>query len=65
MTQSSWGVIFDWDGVVIDSSDAHRQSWDLLAAEERRELPIGFFKKSFGMKNRTILRQRSWLKLRG
>ena len=55
MTQSSWGAIFDWDGVVIDSSDAHCQSWDLLAAEDQRPLPVGFFKKSFGMKNQKII----------
>ena len=55
MTHRRWGAIFDWDGVVIDSSAAHQKSWDLLAAAERRTLPIGFFKKSFGMKNQKII----------
>lgn len=55
MTQPSFGAIFDWDGVVVDSSEAHRQSWDLLAAEEQRRLPDGFFMKSFGMKNEKII----------
>ena len=27
-------AIFDWDGVVVDSSDAHEQAWARLAAAE-------------------------------
>ena len=33
---AGFGVIFDWDGVVIDSSRAHERSWELLAEEVRR-----------------------------
>ena len=27
---SDWGAIFDWDGVIIDSSRQHLKSWELL-----------------------------------
>ncbi|MCB1121472.1 MAG: HAD family phosphatase [Verrucomicrobiae bacterium] len=49
------GAIFDWDGVVIDSSRCHEKSWDLLAEEEGRILPEGHFKKGFGRKNQVII----------
>jgi HAD superfamily hydrolase (TIGR01509 family) len=51
-----FGAIFDWDGVIIDSSVYHKQSWELMAAEEGRPLPPDHFKKGFGMKNVTIIR---------
>lgn len=49
------GVIFDWDGVVVDSSAAHEESWNLLAKETGRILPEGHFKKGFGRKNAYII----------
>ncbi len=52
---NSWAAIFDWDGVIIDSSRQHERSWEMLAAEERRSLPVDHFKRSFGMKNETII----------
>ena len=52
---SLWGVIFDWDGVIIDSEPHHQQSWERLAAELGRPLPDGYFKKSFGMKSERII----------
>ncbi|HTB62866.1 MAG TPA: HAD family phosphatase [Opitutales bacterium] len=55
MNTSALGAIFDWDGVIIDSSSAHEQSWDLLAAEEQRPLPPGHFKAGFGRKNQFII----------
>lgn len=54
-TSSLRAVIFDWDGVVIDSEDFHRRSWDLLAEEESLEMPPGAFEASFGMRNQQIL----------
>jgi HAD superfamily hydrolase (TIGR01509 family) len=55
MNTTEIGAIFDWDGVIIDSSSAHEQSWDLLAAEEKRPLPPGHFKAGFGRKNQFII----------
>jgi HAD superfamily hydrolase (TIGR01509 family) len=50
-----WGAIFDWDGVIIDSSKCHEISWDRLADEEKRLLPEGHFKAGFGRKNEHII----------
>lgn len=49
------GVIFDWDGVVIDSSECHERSWTLLANEVTKPLPEGHFKAGFGKKNQEII----------
>ena len=49
------GALFDWDGVVIDSSRAHEESWDLLGEEVGKPLPEGHFKKGFGRKNQVII----------
>ncbi len=49
------GAIFDWDGVVIDSSAAHERSWELLAEERGLFLPEDHFKKGFGRKNQYII----------
>lgn len=51
------GAIFDWDGIIIDSSRYHERSWDLLAGEEGLMLPPGHFQKGFGMKNKYIIPQ--------
>jgi len=49
------GAIFDWDGVIVDSSRAHEAAWELLAAEADRPLPPGHFKAGFGRKNEHII----------
>jgi beta-phosphoglucomutase family hydrolase len=51
------GAIFDWDGVIINSARHHEVSWERLAAELKRELPEGHFKRGFGMKNEVIIPQ--------
>jgi beta-phosphoglucomutase family hydrolase len=50
-----WAAIFDWDGVIIDSSRAHEASWERLAAETGLALPPDHFKRSFGMRNEQII----------
>jgi len=50
-----WGAIFDWDGVVIDSSAQHEESWERLAREISKPLPEGHFKLGFGRKNEFII----------
>jgi HAD superfamily hydrolase (TIGR01509 family) len=55
MTDAAWGAIFDWDGVIIDSSRQHDESWDRLAAEVGKVLPEGHFKAGFGRKNEFII----------
>lgn len=49
------GAIFDWDGVLIDSSRHHEESWERLARETGLVLPPGHFLKGFGMKNEAII----------
>ena len=49
------GAIFDWDGVIINSAEHHRVSWDRLAAETGYILPTGHFERGFGMKNDVII----------
>jgi HAD superfamily hydrolase (TIGR01509 family) len=55
-----WGVLFDWDGVVIDSSAQHERSWELLAEERSLKLPEGHFKAGFGKKNEIIIPALGW-----
>ena len=49
------GALFDWDGVVIDSSAQHEKSWEMLAREIGRPLPEDHFLRGFGMKNEVII----------
>lgn len=55
VTLANLGVLFDWDGVIIDSSKQHEESWERLAVEESKTLPPDHFKRSFGMKNERII----------
>jgi HAD superfamily hydrolase (TIGR01509 family) len=48
-------VLFDWDGVIIDSSRPHEESWERLAAEEKKTLPSDHFTVGFGKKNEWII----------
>lgn len=48
---SDIGVVFDLDGVLIDSHDQHQRSWYLLAEERGLTLTEEQFKESFGMRN--------------
>lgn len=48
-------VIFDWDGVVVDSSAAHKASWEQLAEERSLILPDDHFTLSFGRTNSVII----------
>lgn len=49
------GALFDWDGVVVDSSAAHRESWERLAEERGLALPENHFALGFGRKNQVII----------
>lgn len=55
MNAETIAVLFDWDGVIIDSSRQHEASWERLAREEGRALPEGHFKAGFGKKNEWII----------
>lgn len=49
------GFIFDWDGVVVDSSAQHEASWERLASEQGLPLFEGHFKQGFGKRNQLII----------
>jgi len=53
------GVIFDVDGVLVDSYWAHYRSWQMLAAELGLELTEEQFAATFGMTSREII-ERFW-----
>lgn len=48
-------VIFDLDGVLIDSAQAHRASWEALAAENGLKYSKAQFSRTFGLQNRDII----------
>ena len=48
-------AIFDWDGVVIDSSKAHKESWEILGREVGKPMPEDHFERGFGLKNQYII----------
>lgn len=52
---NAWYALFDWDGVIVDSSAAHERSWERLAAETGHPLPADHFRRGFGMKNEAII----------
>ena len=49
------GVIFDMDGVLVDSADAHFRSWRLLAPEVGGTVTEEQFTATFGRQNRDII----------
>lgn len=52
----AWAAVFDWDGVILDSSRHHEESWERLAKETGKPLPAGHFRKGFGRRNIEIMR---------
>lgn len=50
-------VIFDIDGVLIDSYQAHLQSWQKVAMDHGREMTEAQFAVTFGQTSRDIIRQ--------
>jgi len=49
------GVIFDMDGVLVDTGWAHRQAWYDFAEKEGLAMSDEFFGRTFGMQNAAIL----------
>jgi beta-phosphoglucomutase len=49
------GVIFDLDGVLIDTGPFHKQSWYDLAEKEGLEMSDQLFYSTFGMQNYQII----------
>ncbi len=51
----SFGAIFDWDGVIIDSARLHEQSWHQLASQLGTSISPESFIRGFGMKSAQII----------
>lgn len=49
------GVVFDVDGVLVDSGEAHFVAWTLLAKELGKTFSRDLFQKTFGQHNKYIL----------
>lgn len=49
------GVIFDMDGVLVDSYQAHWESWRVMAAEIGQALTESQFAQTFGRTSREII----------
>ena len=56
---SAKGVLWDLDGTLVDSEEFHWQSWQSAMGAEGRPVTFDQFKRSFGLRNETILRR--WL----
>lgn len=52
---SDIGVIFDMDGVLVDTYHAHYRSWQLVAAEEGQQFTEADFAPTFGRTSREII----------
>jgi beta-phosphoglucomutase len=57
MSSNGLGVIFDVDGVLVDSYRAHLQSWQQAARSRGLEMSEEDFKKTFGRTSREIIHQ--------
>ena len=49
------GVVFDVDGVLIDSAEAHFESWYMLGRERGTEVTRDQFAATFGRQNRDVI----------
>lgn len=52
-----FAAIFDLDGTLVDSYDAHFEAWRTVAGEIGHDLTIGQFASQFGRTNDPILRE--------
>ncbi|GCE16683.1 HAD family hydrolase [Dictyobacter kobayashii] len=55
MTDTIHAVIWDLDGVIIDSAEEHKRSWYRLAEEEGLPFSDQQFHDTFGMRNDAII----------
>lgn len=55
MTNPPYGVIFDMDGVLVDSYGPHYESWRITAERRGYSLSEAVFRTVFGRTNRAII----------
>jgi beta-phosphoglucomutase len=56
-TAENYGVVFDVDGVLVDSHEAHYLSWKQLFDEHQKPFTRQMFVDGFGMTTREVLRK--------
>jgi HAD superfamily hydrolase (TIGR01509 family) len=52
---TTWGILWDLDGVLVDTGALHFQTWTQVFAELGQDFDFGMFRRTFGMKNAEIL----------
>ena len=55
MQERSYGAIFDMDGVLVDSTEAHYEAWHRLGEEVGVPFERALFDETFGMTNYQII----------
>ncbi len=55
MDRSAYAVLWDVDGVIIDSAEQHRRAWEQLAAEHGLPYSDAAFWASFGRRNADVI----------
>lgn len=55
MQERSYGALFDMDGVLVDSTEAHYEAWRMLGEEVGAPFARQFFDETFGMTNFSII----------
>src|SRR6266516_4900332 len=58
MSSPIQAVIWDLDGVILDSADEHRRAWQRLAREEGVPFTDADFWATFGMRNDAIFAEK-------
>jgi HAD superfamily hydrolase (TIGR01509 family) len=48
-------ILWDLDGVIVDSGELHHKSFEVILAEYGLEFPISTFQKTFGRNNDSVL----------
>jgi beta-phosphoglucomutase len=54
---NTFAVIFDMDGVLVDSRAAHLRSWQLLGEETGHHVTEAEFSRGFGRTSREVIRE--------
>lgn len=55
LIQPPKGIIFDLDGVLVDSSEFHFRAWQIWAKRHGTTMTYEFFRETFGMVNDNII----------
>jgi HAD superfamily hydrolase (TIGR01509 family) len=51
----TWGILWDMDGVLVDTGEWHYQTWRQILLERGITITYADFHKTFGMKNAELL----------